>query len=314
MKPAVFPAAKRAGSREEVVVALAFTPPYDWAAMLSFFRSHCIPGIETVTEDAFARVFRLGDVVGLFQVRAFVGEPKLRLGIVPGEPAIVHEVVRRVRRMFDLDCDPSALRSHFRVAPVFAALNRRYPGLRAPCGWDAFETSVCSILGQLVSARQRAQLIGQLVKFHGERIFGPAAVDTSFLFPEPRALAKAKMTAVRTTAARREAIRDFSRRVSSGAVSLSYGQDLARFRAALFATKGLGSWSVEYICLRAMADKDAFPKTDLILNRALALHPDLDLARLSPWRAYAATYLWREYGEALSRRRRAKIPASEEVS
>ena len=49
------------------------------------------------------------------------------------------------------------------------------------------------------------------------------------------------------------------------------------FRKSLLDTKGLGSWSAEYISLRAIGDTDAFPKTDLILKRALQLHPDLDL-------------------------------------
>ena len=301
-KSSVLRARKRAGSRAGIVVELAFKPPYDWPAMLRFYRSHCIPGVETVTDDAFARVFRLGDVAGFFEVRAFAGAPKLKLRIAPGQPGIVAEVTRRVRRMFDLDCDPVRLARHFRSSPLFAGLNRKFPGLRAACGWDPFETSVCTILGQLVSARQRAHLIGRLVECCGEKIADPMAAEMSFLFPGPRVLAESKLIAVRTTQLRREAIRDFSRRVCRGDVLLSHGQDSAAFRAALFATKGLGSWSVETISLRAMGDKDAFPKTDLILKRALALHPDLDLARLSPWRSYAAAYLWHEYAETLSPR------------
>ncbi len=89
------------------------------------------------------------------------------------------------------------------------------------------------------------------------------------LFPEAEVLANADLSAVRTTIARREAIRDFSRRVLSGAISLSEAQDRAAFRKALLDTKGLGPWSAEYISLRAIGDTDAFPKTDLILKRAL---------------------------------------------
>ena len=48
------------------------------------------------------------------------------------------------------------------------------------------------------------------------------------LFPEAEVLAKADLSAVRTTSARREAIRDFSRRVLSGAISLSEDQDRRR--------------------------------------------------------------------------------------
>jgi len=76
------------------------------------------------------------------------------------------------------------------------------------------------------------------------------------------------------------------------------------FRKALLETRGLGPWSAEYISLRALGDTDAFPKTDLILKRALELHPDLDLAAVKPWRSYAAIYLWREFAQSLSKRKR----------
>jgi 3-methyladenine DNA glycosylase/8-oxoguanine DNA glycosylase len=314
MKASAARARRRIASPNAIAVKLAFKPPFDWPAMLRFYRSHRIPGVESVGDDSFARVFRLGGTTGFFQVSSVAREPSLRLRVAPAEPALVARVIRRVRRMFDLDCDPVLLASHFRASPLGATLNRKYPGLRPARGWDPFETSVCAILGQLVSARQRAQLIGQLVASCGEKIAEPIAAELSFLFPPPRVLARSALDAVRTTTARRQAIRDLSRRVCRGAITFSQRQDLSAFRSALCATKGLGPWSVEYISLRAMADRDAFPKSDLILKRALALHPDLDLNRLSPWRAYAATYLWQEYAGVLSRvRKPPECPGSEEI-
>jgi AraC family transcriptional regulator of adaptative response / DNA-3-methyladenine glycosylase II len=104
--------------------------------------------------------------------------------------------------------------------------------------------------------------------------------------------------------ARKEAIRDFSRRVLNGKVSLSEAQDPAAFRKALLETKGIGPWSAEYISLRAIGDTDAFPKSDLILKRALDLHPGMDLESIRPWRSYAAIYLWKEFAQTLARNKR----------
>ena len=75
------------------------------------------------------------------------------------------------------------------------------------------------------------------------------------------------------------------------------------FRKALIETKGLGPWSAEYISLRSIGDTDAFPRTDLILKRVLALHPDLDLEVIKPWRSYAAVYLWKEFAQSLSKQK-----------
>jgi AraC family transcriptional regulator of adaptative response / DNA-3-methyladenine glycosylase II len=208
--------------------------------------------------------------------------------------------------MFDLDCDPGLSAKSFEKIPLLATLCHRFPGLRLARGWDPFETAICSILGQLVSAGHRENLIGQLVSNYGEHIVDPSTVKSTNLFPGAEVLANSDLSAIGTTMARREAIRDFSRRVLSGAVSLCEGQDPVAFRQSLLETKGLGPWSAEYISLRAVGDTDAFPKTDLILKRVLDLHPNLDLERVRPWRSYAAIYLWREFAQKLSRNKRSK--------
>ena len=284
-----------------VEMNLPFMPPYDWQAIIRFYQSHPIPGVERVVDDSFARVFRLENKVGFVQVRALVAKSQLRVRVLPADPKITSETARRVRKMFDLDCDPALIAKSFEKIPLLAKLCRRFPGLRLAQGWDPFETAICSILGQLVSAGHRENLIRQLVSNYGEQIVDPSTAEKTYLFPRPEVLATSDLSAVRTTMARQEAIRDFSRRVLSGAISLSEGQDPFAFRQRLLETDGLGPWSAEYISLRAGGDTDAFPKTDLILKRVLELYPDLDLERVKPWRSYAAVYLWKEFAQTLSR-------------
>ena len=287
-----------------IEVNLPFKSPYDWQSIIRFLQSHPIPGIERVTENCFARAFRIENTTGFVRVRAVAGEAQLRVRIVPADPRIRSEVVRRVRRMFDLDCDPMLIAKSFDQIPLLSTMCGRFPGLRLPRGWDPFETGICSILGQLVSAVQRANLIGQLVSNYGDEVAGPWTGGKTYLFPGAEFLATADLSAVKTTIARREAIREFSRRVLSGAISLSDKQDPAAFRHALRETKGLGPWSAEYISLRAIGDTDAFPKTDLILKRVLEHHPNLDLELIKPWRSYAAMYLWKEFAQSLSKNKK----------
>ena len=292
------------GRADRIEINLAFKPPYDWQTIIQFYMSHPIPGVERVTEDSFERIFRINSTIGFLRVQALAGEPQLKLRIVTGNRRILCEVESRVRKMFDLDSDPVLIARCFARVPVLAKLCDRYPGLRLPRGWDPFETAICSILGQLVSAEHRSNLVGQLVRGYGDEIVHPVSGAPTRLFPRPEALAKAELSEVKTTGGRREAIRQFSHRVLSGAISLSDTQDLVAFRKALLETKGLGPWSAEYISLRALGDTDAFPKTDLILKRALELHPDLDLAAIKPWRSYAAIYLWKEFAQSLSKRKK----------
>ena len=294
------------GRIERTEINLGFRLPYDWQTIIRFYMSHPIPGVERVTEDSFERVFRIGDTIGFLHVRAMVDEPRLKLRMATADPSILGEVISRVRRMFDLDADPRLIANCFARVPLLAKLCKRFPGLRLPRGWDPFETAICSILGQLVSAAQRSILVGQIVRNYGDEITHPVSGEATRLFPRPEVLASSDLSDVRTTAARRGAIRDFSRRVLRGAISLSHTQDPVAFRKVLLETNGLGPWSAEYISLRAIDDTDAFPKTDLILKRALELHPDLDLKLIKPWRSYAAIYLWKEYAQLLSKRKKEK--------
>jgi AraC family transcriptional regulator, regulatory protein of adaptative response / DNA-3-methyladenine glycosylase II len=297
-------ARSKIGRADGTEISLAFRPPYDWQTIVRFYMTHPIPGFERFTEDSFERVFRAGNTIGFLQVRAMVDKPQLRLRTTARDPSVLGEVISRVSRMFDLESDPVVIANCFARAPVLAKLCKRFPGLRVPRGWDPFETAICSILGQLVSAAQRTELVGQIVRGYGDKISHPVSGETTWLFPGPKVLAESDLSAVRTTVARKEAIRDFSRRVLSGTISLSPTQDPVVFRKALLETKGLGPWSAEYISLRAVDDTDAFPKTDLILKRVLKLHPDLDLEAIKPWRSYAAIYLWKEFALTLSRKRK----------
>jgi AraC family transcriptional regulator of adaptative response / DNA-3-methyladenine glycosylase II len=63
---------------------------------------------------------------------------------------------------------------------------------------------------------------------------------------------------------------------------------------------GVGEWTAQYIAMRALREADAFPATDIGLQRALAVKsgrpsPAEVLERAQtwrPWRAYAALHLW----------------------
>lgn len=289
-----------------IEINLAYRPPYDWRAILDFYRSHLIEGVELVTDGRFERIFRLGETIGALRAQPLPDRAQLRLRVITDNPKVLFEVVSRVRRMFDLDSDPMLLANSFAGVPLLDKLYQRNPGLRLPSGWDGFETAVCTILGQLVSAEQRRQLIGQLVGSYGEEVFHPLTGSKARLFPRPEILADSDLSAVRTTAQRKAAIRDLSRAVLRGAVSLSEAQDPLAFRKTLRQIQGIGAWSAEYISLRAIGDTDAFPSTDLILKRVLKQHPDLDLQTVKPWRSYAALYLWQAFGQPLSKRIRSK--------
>src|ERR1051325_3638227 len=113
---------------------LPYRPPYDWQSILCFYQSHSITGIERVGENYFERLFRLKQTLGFVRVQA--GKNCLRVRVAPDSHCIVTEVKTRVRKMFDLDCDPGRIAAAFARTPLLATLCARFPGLRLPRGWD----------------------------------------------------------------------------------------------------------------------------------------------------------------------------------
>lgn len=265
-------------------LSLSFRPPFDWESIYENHRRHATLGVERFTDGVYERLFRFEESLGVCRVSfPDPATPKLRVSILASNPRALLPVTRRVRAMFDLDSDPLLIANHFASTPFLAALWKKYPGLRVPRGWDPFETAIATVLGQLVSTRQACRLVEQLVVHYGEKVTHPVTGETTFLFPPAKTLASSDLLHVKTTKARRESIR----RLAARGIE----------REGLLDVPGIGPWSEQYIALRALGDTDAFPKTDLVLKRALRDNPDLDLDSVRPWRSYLAVHLWKEYAK-----------------
>ncbi len=62
---------------------------------------------------------------------AVAGKRRLKVRIVPADAKIALEVVRRVRKMFDLGCDPTLIAQELRDVPLLATLCRPLSGFES---------------------------------------------------------------------------------------------------------------------------------------------------------------------------------------
>jgi AraC family transcriptional regulator of adaptative response / DNA-3-methyladenine glycosylase II len=278
-----------------IELTLSYRPPLDWDSLLKFYHSHEIAGVEKSDHESYERVFRLNDSVGAIRVTHDEKKSRLLLKVHGSEPGSLYQITQRVRQMFDLDSDPIHVENVFSDCEIMSRLSAKYPGLRIPRGWDPYETAIGVILGQLVSVKHARGLRAELVAHYGERIKNPLDGKDASLFPTPEVLATEPISKVKTTRARRETIRELSRWIIEKKIHFNSVQDTQTFRKELLSIKGIGPWTADVICLRSLGDPDAFPGGDLILNRALKTHPRLNLEMFSPWRAYVAVYLWKEF-------------------
>ena len=94
---------------------------------------------------------------------------------------------------------------------------------------------------------------------------------------------------------------DLASQIATGALRLD--ADPREVRRRLLDIKGIGPWTVEYVAMRALGERDAFPAGDLGLRKAINRERPPSAAELEamaeawrPLRAYAALLLWRRGG------------------
>ena len=210
------------------------------------------------------------------------------------------ELEKRLRRMFDLGADLPAIAEHLRRDPRLAALLERRPAARVAGAFDPFELAVRAILGQQVSVTAATRLAGRLAA-RCARSPDPSRDDgLTWLFPGPREILAADLSDMGMPGARVRCIQRLSEAVEAQPDLLASSGDYERDVARLKALPGIGEWTAQYIALRALGHRDAFPASDLGLLRAMSVDgvrpSPAELAgmaqRWRPYRGYAAMLLW----------------------
>lgn len=279
--------------------SLPYTAPYDWEAVLSVFRIHQLPHLESVDDLGYERVIRTNQGLGWFRVTEDKKGHSLQVSLCNGGEDNLAFVASAVGRMFDLNADPDVIREAMSADPYLASVWQRHPGLRVARSWSGFETMLTTILGQLVSVTFGRTLADELMKAAGRKARHPKTGEPIHLFPTAKRLVAADLSTVRTAESRRTAIQSVASLVAGGAFKkMEEPISPKQLRQLLLAVPGIGAWTSEYIAMRGFDDNDAFPATDYALKQELKRHPEVDVSRVRPWRAYAATALWKSFAES----------------
>jgi AraC family transcriptional regulator of adaptative response / DNA-3-methyladenine glycosylase II len=282
-------------------VRLAYRPPYDWDAMLSFLALRAIAGVEQVGRDGYRRSIAIGAHVGTIRV-APAAKNRVDVTIRFPDMSALSQIIARARRVFDLAADPEMIGAHLGADSALAPLVAVRPGLRVPGAWDGFELAMRAIFGQQITVAAATKLLGRLVAFCGTPL-PPSMRDEglSHLFPQPARVAKLDPARLAMPRARALAVTSLAKAVSADPWIFSPGASLDETISKLRALPGIGEWTAQYIAMRELREPDAFPAADIGLLRAMTdkdgrrPSPAELLARAEgwrPWRAYAALHLW----------------------
>ena len=280
--------------------------PWDGHATVAFLGARAIPGVEEIgPEGSYTRSITTPGGAAVLTARPTSGAtPRLSLSLSLTTLTDVSAAVATARRLFDLDADPEAITADLSSDPKLARLVAQRPGLRVPGCTDGFELAVRAVVGQQISVRGAATLLARLVALTARS--APTSDDSrlTFQFPSPSEVEGVDLTTIGLTTSRARTVRALAVAMGNG-LDLHPGAEQDEQRRRLLAIPGIGPWTTEYIAMRALADVDAFPATDLVLRREITRR-GLDPQRWRPWRAYAAMQLWAASGSAVKMEQKQK--------
>jgi AraC family transcriptional regulator of adaptative response / DNA-3-methyladenine glycosylase II len=269
-----------------LTLRLAFRPPYAAEAFLSWLGYHLAPGLEELDQDSYRRVLPSGAVATLR-----ISSDAITLTTAVDDVRALPDAVMRCRWLVDADADPMAVDDILGRDKLLAPLVRARPGLRVPGTTDGFELLIRTILAQQVSLRAANTFAGRLVQAYGKPLDAPVGSLTN-RFPTSDAIADATLDEIGLTASRKKSLRAAAVAHASGELVLDPSAERDDARVRLLALPGVGPWTAEYVAMRALADPDAYPGSDLVLQRRVEpKHAD----RWRPWRSYAAMHVWTDH-------------------
>ncbi|MGA7617524.1 MAG: DNA-3-methyladenine glycosylase [Thermoanaerobaculia bacterium] len=280
----------------EVVLRLAYRPPYDWEHIHAFLATRAIPGVERADERGYARVVRTDEGHAIIEAKPSPRKDALEIRLRNASPNASIQLTTTARRVFDLAADPALIRAGLRKDPLLGPMIRRRPGLRIPGMWDPFECAVRAVLGQQVSVAAGRTFATRLVGECGTAIEGTHGL--THIFPSATELAHADLGRIGLTQARVRTLRALAAAVVEGRVR--FDAPVNQVMEALQEIPGIGPWTAAYVALRGLGETDAFPAADLILRRAAGGGAGTlsvrELERRAeawrPWRGYAVFHLW----------------------
>lgn len=288
-----------------ITLALGYRPPYLWEEILSFLKGRAIKGIELVKNGEYYRTVSLmadkqKPVFGWLKVGHNYKKNLLTVTVSETLLPVLPQVLTRIKYQFDLYCDPHAIHETLSSMNKIRA-NLCVLGTRLPGSFNTYEMAVRAILGQQITVKAASTLAARIVQTFGT----PVKTDLeglTHIFPLPEKILalgediESRFGELGVTSARSRTILELTRAIVKGEIDFDFCPQPEEEIKKLMNIKGIGSWTAQYIAMRAMKWTDSFLETDVGIKKALEGYSPKELLEMAeawrPWRSYATINLW----------------------
>lgn len=269
---------------------LRYRPPLCWENLLDFFQKRMLPEIETVTQQYYLRVFSEGDLKGWFKL-SLAKDYQIKVEFSFNQKICIVAFVNKIKAMLDLDACPLQVEYDLGQDLTLKPFLTQFSGIRVPGCFNNFELAVRTIIGQRISVKAAKTILQRLVQLCGKPQSIAEDLSLTHFFPEPEDILQADLSSIGLTKARVNTLKALATLITNETLNLSAAANYDETCKILHTIKGIGPWTVEYIAMRALKNPNAFPETDLEIQKKLKQY-HFDPKKWVPWRAYGAILMY----------------------
>ncbi|MGG1661606.1 DNA-3-methyladenine glycosylase family protein [Brevibacillus sp. NRS-1366] len=235
---------------------------------------------------------------------------QLQIECLAGTPTadMLTDIKVYLAQLFDLNRD---LRGFYKTAEqddVLRPLAMRYRGLRIVGIPDLFEALTWAIIGQQITLSFAYTMKKRFTEQFGEKL--TFADKRYWLYPTFQTVASLQVDDLRElqfTTRKAEYVIGVAKAMATGELKKEKLLDMResqQMHQALTAIRGVGAWTADYVMMKCLQQKSAFPIADVGLHNALKIQLGLKekpsqaqirqmAVKWEGWEAYATFYLWR---------------------
>jgi AraC family transcriptional regulator of adaptative response / DNA-3-methyladenine glycosylase II len=293
-------------------LTLAYRAPLAWTALIAMLRRDATPGVEIIEGRRYGRTVNLNGCSGVVFVEdaaqrtmrsggrtsngAAARQTHVNIDVSSTLLPVLMPLLARLRQLLDLDSEPLAVDTHLAQGGL-GALVRRRPGLRLPGAMDGFEIALRTLIGDEDQPAAHATALAHRVATTFGTPIDTALPALTHLAATAERVTEAgapRLTMLGMSRSRATSIVSLARRMADGVLRMQPGGEPGATHDALMEL-GIGDRLATTIVMRALHWPDAFPASDVALQRAADTPSASALLarseRWRPWRAYAALHL-----------------------
>ena len=282
--------------------------PFNYEECLLFLGRSEQEVLYEIKDGAIWKLHRVSGNLVLFKISYHSNMLKVEFPISPPSQVVRKEIAAYIWEWFDLDSDITEFYKMAGEDPILNKLTNDYEGLRMMCLPDLFEALTWAVMGQQINLTFAYTLKKRFVEQFGESLsYGE---QTYWLYPSAERISILEVEDLRPlqfTGRKAEYIIGIAKTVASGELTkaklLNMQTPLDMYQA-LIHMRGVGAWTADYVLMKCLHHRAAFPIADVGLHNALKNQLGLErkptimeikeiAAHWEGWQAYATFYLWR---------------------